>query len=149
MWELEWHEPNDPSSFILFYLESVLLHSLSQSLCPVLSSGTKHNASTWRWLLPSSSLASIQTWESSTTSGRRLTFGTASSLLSIGEEQCMGPLESYSGVCDILVHPSTPGWAYLQSTSFIGRIFHSLHTWGRRDLSSFQGSQSVLTALRC
>ena len=42
----------------------------------------------------------------------------------------------------ILVHLSPPGWAYLQQTSFIGRIFLSLHTWGRRDISSIQGSQS-------
>ena len=44
--------------------------------------------------------------------------------------------ESYSGVWGILVHPSPPGWAYLQPTSFIGRIFPSLHTWGRRDFVS-------------
>ena len=48
----------------------------------------------------------------------------------------MGSPESYSGVWGILVHPSPPGWAYLQPTSFIGRIFPSLYIWGRRDLVS-------------
>ena len=33
-------------------------------------------------------------------------------------------------------------WAYLQPTSFIERIFLSLHTWGRRYLSSVHVSQS-------
>ena len=48
----------------------------------------------------------------------------------------MGSPESYSGVWGILVYPSPPGWAYLQPTSFIGRIFPSLYIWGRRDLVS-------------
>ena len=43
----------------------------------------------------------------------------------------------------ILVHPSLPSWAYLLPTSFIGRIFPSLHSWGRRDLGLVQGSQSA------
>ena len=59
---------------------------------------------------------------------------------SMGEKQLMDHLRVNRGL-GILVHPSPPVWVYLQPTSFIGRIFPSLHTWGGRDLGSVLGSQ--------
>ena len=58
-----------------------------------------------------------------------------------GSAQGWGHLRASSGVWGILVHPSLPGWAYLQPTSFIGMIFPSLYIWGRRDLGSVRGSR--------
>ena len=59
--------------------------------------------------------------------GRRFTFGGSSLTIFKGVDPRMVSPESYSGVWSILVHPSPPGCAYLQSTSFIGRIFPNLH----------------------
>ena len=107
---------------LLFYLCSFL------RLCPSFSSRIKHNAFSRGWLLPSPSLAGSQTWVSSTTLGRRLTFGESLYYPIQWVESKDGPPESYSGVWDILVHLSPPVQAYLWTTSFIGRIFHGLHT---------------------
>ena len=60
-------------------------------------------------------------------SGQRLTFGGSSLTLFKGVGPRIRSSESYSGVWGILVHPSPPGWAYLQPTSIIGKIFSSLH----------------------
>ena len=38
------------------------------------------------------------------------------------------------GLGILVIHP--PNWAYYQSTSFIRRIFFSMHTWGRSGLVS-------------
>ena len=70
-----------------------------------------------------------------------LSFGAVALPYSKGSAQGWGHPRASSGVWGILVHPSPPGWAYLQPTSFIGRIFPSLYIWGRRDLGSVQGSR--------
>ena len=51
------------------HLSLVLPRAFSYTL-----SGIKHNSFSRRWLLPSPSLVGSQTWVSSTTRGRRLTF---------------------------------------------------------------------------
>ena len=56
-----------------------------------------------------------------------LSFGAVALLYSKGSAQRMEPPESFIRGLGILVHPSHPGSAYLQPTSFIGRIFPSLH----------------------
>ena len=53
----------------------------------------------------------------------------------------MGPPESFLRGLGNPGSSLPPGWAYLQSTSFIGRIFPSLYTWGRHDLGSVRGSR--------
>ena len=64
-----WFLRPDVARSLLWYLCPL------QSLCHALSSGVNHIASARRQHFPSPSLASSQTWVSSTTRGRRLTFG--------------------------------------------------------------------------
>ena len=72
-----------------------------------------------------------------------LSFGAVALSYSKGSAQGWGYLRALSGVWGILAHPSPSGWAYLQPTSFIGRIFLSLYTWGRRDLCSVRGRRDL------
>ena len=67
--------------------------------------------------------------------------GAVALLYSKGSAQGWGHLRASFGVWGILVHLSPPGWASLQPTSFIGRIFPSLYIWGRHDLGSDRGSR--------
>ena len=73
------------------------------------------------------SLAGSFTWVSCTLRGQKVTFGGLSphSIQRVGAKgEAIWELIRGWG---ILVHPSPPGLAYLQPTSFIGRIFASLY----------------------
>ena len=105
-----------------------------QSLYPVLSSRIKHNAFSRGQLLSSPSLAGSHTW-CPVPPWFRVVRETDSTTPFNGKRARMGPSESQSGVWGILVHPSPPVQAYLQTTSFLGRI-SPVYTQGRRFLSS-------------
>ena len=139
---MEWHEPSifPPVSSCL-YMESVWFSSPFQSLCFVLSSGIKHNASASGRLLSSPTLADSQIWVSSTTRGRRLTFGTAPSHHSMG----MNAVDrvtwelirglGYSG-------SSLPSWLGLSPANLLYREDFSQSAYmDRRYFGSVQGSQ--------
>ena len=64
---------------------------------------------------------------SSSTVVNGLSFGAVTLPYSKSSAQGWDHLIASSGVWESLVRPSPPGWAYLQPTSFIGRIFPSLH----------------------
>ena len=99
------------------------------SLCHALSSRIKHNAFSRGWLFPSPSLAGSQTWASSTTHGRRLTFGRQPLLThSMGREKGLGHLRANLGFGIFWFISSILVVAYLPPTSFIERIFSGLHT---------------------
>ena len=122
----------DPSSFSLFSAWSLSIFLIpSQSLCPPLSSEIKHKTLNRRWLLPSLSLICSQTWLSSTTNGWRFTFG----------DSLFTPFNGHgwSGLVHLRANPGFGVFwfnpllltvAYLQSTSFIGRIFSGLSEVG-------------------
>ena len=94
------------------------------SLCHALSSEVNHNATAKGWFLPSPPLAGSQTWESSTTLGRRLTFGGQPLLPhSIGREQGWGHFRANPGFGVFWFIPLLLVVPYLPPTSFIGRIF--------------------------
>ena len=92
----------------------------------ILSSGVNHNVTARGWLLPFPSLAGSQTWVSSTTRGRRLTFGDSLYYPIQWVEIKDGATWELIRGLGILDYPSPPCWAYLQLTSFIKRIFSSL-----------------------
>ena len=97
------------------------------SLCPALSSRIKHNAFSRGWLLPSPSLAGSQTWVSSTTRGRRLTFrGQPLLPHSMGSKQGWGHLKANPEFGVFWFIPPLLVVAYLPPTSFIGSIFSCL-----------------------
>ena len=48
----------------------------------------------------------------------------------------------------ILVYPSSPGLAYIQTTSFIEKIFQ-VYTWGRHGLSFYRGTGFGLVPRMC
>ena len=128
----------DPSSFTLFP------PWVSQSPVPprvvVLSSLQRLSINTFsRGILSTlQSLSSDQTWVSSTTRGQRVTFGDCLHTLFKWYELRVGHLGDNREGWGILARPSPPDWAYLQSTSFIGRIFPSLQTGGRHGLSFYR-----------
>ena len=117
-----------PSGFSsLICSESVVFLCPLQSLCHAISSGVNHNTTARRQFLSSSSLAGSQTWVSSTTRGRRLTFGD-SLCYSIQwvESQGWGHLRANLGFGVFWFIPPLLVVAYLPPTSFIGRIFSGL-----------------------
>ena len=88
-----WFLRPDVARSLLWYLCPL------QSLCHALSSRVNHNASARRQHFSSPSLAGSQTWVSSTTRGRRLTFGGQPLLLhSMGKEQGWGHLRATPGL---------------------------------------------------
>ena len=89
--------------------ESVVFLRLLQSLCHELSSGANHSITTRRWLLQSPSLVGSQTWMSSTTNGRRLTF----------RGQSLYPIQWVE----------QQGWAHLRATPGLGYSGSSLPSW--------------------
>ena len=100
---------------------------LLQSLYHALSSEVSHNATARGWLLSSPSLACSQTWISSTTHGRRLTFeGQPLLLHSMGREQGWDHLRANQGFGVFWFIPPLLVIAYLPPTSFIRRIFSGL-----------------------
>ena len=111
----------DPSGFIKSVPWCLPLLSPSVSLSCALHWGW--SKSIWRGVtLPITTPCRQPDLVARTTVVNGSSFGGSSLTLFKGVGPRMGSPESYSGVWGILVHPSPPGWACLQPTSFIGRI---------------------------